>query len=294
MAIFDSHGAMVFPTQHCGTSPTATLQCLRCLMAVPLPNPLRADAQLQRPCYRPVAVPAVASLPGSPWNTKQLSNTEETPNSPKWIQRLKITFGRIGWNKLFHAVSCCFKCFKKTLTISRCIIMMSPEAEWTSERPAELLPLQHRASPRAPCTENHRITSWWHGYESNLKTWESTNMLVYFKYFYMYWPSIFRGTQILTQNHIVMTCDDNWIQLVWFVKSCHHDHFRIFQCQQRSNAQIFSSSAMSHWSRRQRRATAASTSLVGNEANAVLWACRKIQPTTIEKSWARVNWSASV
>ena len=81
----------------------------------------------------------------------------------------------------------------------------------------------------------------------------------------------------ITSWYIVMTCDDMWWQLVWFVKS--------LPCSNASSAQIFSSSAMSHWSRRQRRATAASTSLVGNEANAVLWACR----FTTHNNWKIVS-----
>ena len=124
--------------------------------------------------------------------------TLETPNSPN-IQRLNNFWN--NWLKqvetLFHVVSS-FKWFDMIwryhwvalsffellwTPLNSCVIL-SPGAEWTSERPAEPLPLQHTASPRAPCRVqrtigSHRDISWWH----------------------------------------VMTCDDMWWQLVWFVKS---------------------------------------------------------------------------
>ena len=84
-------------------------------------------------------------------------------------------------------------------------------------------------------------------------------------------------------DHIVIYRDDMW----WHVMTTGlvRQIITTSECSNASSAQIFSSSAMSHWSRRQRRATAASTSLVGNEANAVLWACR----FTTHNNWKIVS-----
>ena len=172
--------------------------------------------------------------------------TLETPNSPN-IQRLNNFWN--NWLKqvetLFHVVSS-FKCFDDIIEW-HWVSLNSFELLWTLVSFCLLGRSERQSAQQSCCLSSTR-------------------------------PLLRRLAEFREQSdHIVIYRDDMWWQLVWFVKS--------LPCSNASSAQIFSSSAMSHWSRRQRRATAASTSLVGNEANAVLWACR----FTTHNNWKIVS-----